>query len=201
MPVSGGKARTTAFWKGSPIGPDGLLSALACILGHHTIVLAASANDNGLLHQELVDFELPPPLGWPAATGMSTNDVGDCLAQRSFAFTQDDAKRGTSAQSLRRVQMVEHWRATGKFRVPTSLPPPLGDDLHRASSSGSTSAPCTIAFGHGDAASGDLAACRGPKVRVPRPTAAKACYAWCNGTLSQHALSHASLGHVRHRVE
>jgi hypothetical protein len=36
-------------------------------------------------------------------------------------------------------------------------------------------------------------------VRVPRPTASKACWAWCNGTMSI-ALASASLGHVRMEV-
>ena len=189
-----GKARGTTFWKASQFGPDGLLAGLACILGHHTIVLAASPNDNGLLHQELVDFELPFPLGWQSATG-NTNDVGWCLSQRAFSFLADDARKGVGAQNLRRVHMLKFWQSEGKFRIP--LTPGGGTGSH-------ASAPCQIAFGRGDGpngVAGEVAACRGPKVRVPRPIATKTCYAWCNGTLSQHALAHASLGHVRHRIE
>ena len=36
------------------LGWDMLLAALSCVLGYHSVVLAASPNDNGLLHQELV---------------------------------------------------------------------------------------------------------------------------------------------------
>ena len=45
-------------------GMDRLLTALACLLDYGAVVLAASSNDNGLLHQEMVDFELPEGLGW-----------------------------------------------------------------------------------------------------------------------------------------
>ena len=39
---------------------DGLLALLACMLGHHTVVLAASSNDNGLLWDKLDAGRLLP---------------------------------------------------------------------------------------------------------------------------------------------
>ena len=184
-----GKGRNTPFWRGSPVGPDGLISTLACVLGHQTVVLAASSNDNGLLHQELVDFELPEPLGWPSVKGRRTNDARWCLSQ-PFRFVRDDAKRGSKAQTLRRLRMLQHWRYAQKFRLPTD-PGGAADQ---------PTAPCDITFGSGaDGGAGELSACRGPKVRVPRPTAGRACYAWCNGTLSS-VLADVSLGHVRYNA-
>ena len=183
-----GKGKNSPFWRRSPVGPDGLLSTLACMLGHHTVILVASSNDNGLLHQELVDFELPEPLGWPVTRGQSTNDASWCM-QQPFAFVQDDARRGPSAQAVRRRQMLDFWRSTGKFRLPTD--PGGAPDQ--------PTLPCSLAFG-GGIAEGHLSDCRGPKTRVPTPTAAKTCYAWCNGTLSALALSQASLGHARFDV-
>ena len=141
-----------------------------------------------LLHQELVDFELPEPLGWPAVREASTNDPHWCIAQ-PFAFVGEDAQRGPSAQAMRRQQMLQFWRDTGKFRLPTD-PGGAPDQPTR---------PCQVSFGK-SSAEGSLSACRGPKVRVPRPTAAMACFAWCNGTLSERTLARASLGHVRFEV-
>lgn len=187
-----GKGRNTPFWRSSPFGPDGLLAALACILGHQTVILAASANDNGLLHQELVDFELPEPLGWPApADKLQTNDVQWCFTQ-PFGFVKADAQRGVRAQSLRRLQMLQYWRQTGKFRLPTQL----------NGTASQPTVPCDIAFGReglNDGGAGELNACRGPKIRVPRPVGGKTCYAWCNGTMS-HILSQVSLAHVRYHA-
>ena len=183
-----GKTGKTAFWKSSPTGPDGLLMTLACVLGHHTVLLAAASNDNGLLHQELVDFELPPPLGWTAPIGeSSTNDPHWCMT-RPFEFVQEDAKRGPSRQAMRRVQMREFWQRTGKFRLPTDPGGALDQPTR----------PCDLAFGNKMplAPEGELSACRGPKTRVPRPTSAKACYAWCNGTLSASS-GGVSLAHAR----
>ena len=75
--VGGPKARTGHGW-------DELLASLACMLGVQTLVLVASSNDNGLLHQELVDYELPGGLGWGAQKSTYPDDflhnVGRCVA-------------------------------------------------------------------------------------------------------------------------
>ena len=41
----------------SQAGLDMLVAVLACTLGRKTVVFAANPNDNGLIHQELVDYE------------------------------------------------------------------------------------------------------------------------------------------------
>ena len=187
MAICGKGQKSTPFWAESPVGPDGLLGALACILGHRTIVLLASANDNGLLHQELVDFELPSPHGWQSPQSGVTNDVRYCLTLQSFAFVAEDQRSGAEAKVQRRRQMLEFWRMSGKFAVPTD-PTTL---ITRASA---PVVPCQISFGNGTA-SGTLLACTGPKRRT-QPTATKACWAHCNGTLSRTVLAAASLGHM-----
>ena len=174
------------FWHASPVGPDSLLATLACILGHRTIVLTASANDNGLLHQELVDFELPPPMGWPIVRADATNNVKRCISNDAFAFLAEDRRGGAQAKASRRSQMLDFWRSTGKFALPVD--PTEGPRQRQG-------APCMLAFGRSDGGAGLNSACVGPKQRTP-PTAAKACWAHCNGTMSQAVLFTASLGHV-----
>ena len=115
-----GKARNTPFWHSAPVGPDGLLAALACMLGHKTVVLAASSNDNGLLHQELVDFELPEPFGWPVVTGRRTNGAHWCISH-PFDFVKRDQEQGPRAEALRREHMLRYWRTSNKFVLPTEL--------------------------------------------------------------------------------
>ena len=51
---------------------DSLLALLACMLGHQTIIMYAAPNDNGLISQELVDYELPHTLGWTDAQSLRT---------------------------------------------------------------------------------------------------------------------------------
>lgn len=186
--ICGKGQKSTPFWAAAPVGPDGLLTALACILGHRTIVLAASANDNGLLHQELVDYDLPEPLAWPTATNATTNDVRKCVLQ-PFAFIKADGRRGNVAAMLRRRQMFDFWESTGKFVLPTD---PSGDADHQV-------VPCGLGFGR-TGGPGAVRSCVGPKTRVSRPSADKACWAWCNGTASHKVLAAAALGHVRMSV-
>ena len=38
---------------------DGMLATLSCVLGTNAVVLTRSPNDNGFVHQELVDYDLP----------------------------------------------------------------------------------------------------------------------------------------------
>ena len=101
------------LWGACGIGPlkwDMLLTSLACMLGHRTVVLAASSNDNGLLHQEFVDFELPrsielprgtEPLGWSITPGETTSDrtggAGGVAAKRQTT------RKSTEAEDSSRV--------------------------------------------------------------------------------------------------
>ena len=79
-----------------------LLGTLACVLGVHTVVLAAAPNDNGLLHQELVDYELPRGLGWPGLEqqgGAATNPLDMCWDL--LPFVAADGAAGAAALDRR----------------------------------------------------------------------------------------------------
>uniref|UniRef100_A0A7S3ETB4 Uncharacterized protein n=1 Tax=Haptolina ericina TaxID=156174 RepID=A0A7S3ETB4_9EUKA len=196
---SSGSRRFVLHWiygvcgVGSPMGMtghgwDGLLATLACTLGRQTVVLAASSNDNGLLHQELVDFDLPPGLGWGSGRG---NPVRGCLAP--FEWAESDRRAGLEAEMARRRALHRYWRASGKFGLPLGAAT-FSHVLPRSAPTG----PCELAFGTpGTDPAGEVSAC---KIRdedeESAPTEAKACWAWCNGTMSQ-AHAHASLFHVR----
>ena len=108
--IGAARARTGLGW-------DGLVAALACVLGHQSVVLAASANDNGLLHQEVVDFELPAGLGWAArADGVGTNDVRHCVDD-PFGWAKDDEDAGDAAVRRRRRQILAYYRAAPAARI------------------------------------------------------------------------------------
>ena len=81
---------------------DSLLARLACALGVQTVVLAASPNGNGLLHQELVDFDLPPELGgWPAPPKGTLNPSRSCYAPLPGA--------------PKPASLAAYWKASSKF--------------------------------------------------------------------------------------
>ena len=92
-----------------------LIATLACMLGHKTIVLAASSNDNGLLHPELVDYELPTSLGWTSA---GTDHLQHCM--RPFGFAAEDVAAGADALAHRQQQIYSHHMRTGKFVLPAA---------------------------------------------------------------------------------
>ena len=167
---------------------------------HQTVVLAASSNDNGLLHQELVDFQLPPGLGWTtrgaasgaaAGTGTSsgaasgagarTNDVSMCLDP--FPWIGADRRAGRAAEVTRRVQLHQFWKASAKFQLPTRVPAEgavLSAGLRAA-------APCALRFGsESGPPEGDFEQCRYsfPQGERTAPSLSKGCWAWCEGTLS-----------------
>lgn len=165
----------------SGLGWDAQLATLACALGHKTIVLAASSNDNGLLHQEFVDFDVPERLGWPgipdegAASG--TNDMHRCL--QPFQWAERDREAGIRTEAMRHEQLRASLVSTAKFML-------------------GPSEPCALRFGPNGSASdavGRFKACRVPRPRSPTSDA-KACWAWCEGGMSQ-AYSATSLLQVR----
>ena len=165
----------------SGLGWDAQLATLACALGHKTVVLAASANDNGLLHQEFVDFDVPEPLGWAAipdeGAASGTNDMQRCL--RPFQWAERDREAGLRAEARRHEQLRASLRSSAKFML-------------------GPSEPCALRFGPNRStldAVGRFKACRVPRPRSPTSDA-KACYAWCEGGMSQ-AYSAASLLQVR----
>ena len=144
-------------------------------------LLAASANDNGLLHQEFVDFDVPEPLGWAAipdeGAASRTNDMQRCL--RPFQWAERDREAGLRAEARRHEQLRASLRSSAKFML-------------------GPSEPCALRFGPNRSTSdavGRFKACRVPRPRSPTSDA-KACYAWCEGGMSQ-AYSAASLLQVR----
>ena len=161
-------------------GWDALLGTLACALGHKTVVLAASSNDNGLLHQEFVDFDVPAPFGWQGIPrdAAATNDMARCL--RPFDWAKRDTADGRRAEAHRHQQFRAHLQQTHKFM--------LGSDE-----------PCELRFGperRFASVEEQFESCRVPVDVSTRPSLAKACYAWCDGTMSQ-AYSATSLLQLR----
>ena len=163
--IGAARARTGLGW-------DGLVAALACVLGHQSVVLAASANDNGLLHQEVVDFELPEGLGWAArADGVGTNDVRHWVDD-PFGWAKDDEDAGDAAVRRRRRQILAH-TASAQIRA-------AGAARADGAAAAADGAPCELAFGPpGADPAGAPRAC---VVRADDEGAAvadKACYASC----------------------
>ena len=180
-------------------GWDAMLASLACALGHATLVLAASSNDNGLFHPEFVDYDLPPHLGWPLAPSATAapgdaptrfvNDVRRCVSPLAWAASSDGAAITDAADEaeLRRT-VHRHYLATNKFGVPTRLPNWSAGAVHAAGGGGTPSppSPCHLAFGAAAASpEGDPEACNHYSRRGNGPNESKACWAWCDGTLSQ----------------
>ena len=182
-----------------------LLALLACLLGHHTLVIAASPNDNGLLHQELVDFELPPRHGWQsrAASTSQLNALRHC--ERCLDIFQADRFQGVRATQARRRELHNFWLNATRHGPKFVLPRQVRAAMRDASVSSTPLSPagsCELRFGTSVAeAAGVVDACQlTARDEDSRPTADKACWAWCNGTLSAHALASTSLGHVRFRA-
>ena len=195
---------------------DQMLGMLACVLGHRTVILAASSNDNGLLHQEVVDYELPTSLGWPRIDRYqgrhgALNDISACLPFRSdpgrppvctgaacqFAWVQEDLKEGR--QLDRRQQLLAFLRESKKFRLPAMVPD--GVPVVRAATATRSSRRCVLSFGGGAARrpEGRLQACSYsfPQGLETKESAGKDCWAWCGGTLSA---SNAEVSLVHSRV-
>jgi hypothetical protein len=146
-----------------------------------------------LLHQEFVDYDLPPGLGWDAPADGAINSVKRCLSP--FGFAEADKREGPAAVAARRRQMHEHWRASGKFVLPRQA----SAELVAAQPDAAAGTNCALHFGPGDNPAGDAAACSiSGKDEESPPSAGKACYAWCEGAYSQ-AHSAVSLFHVQPR--
>ena len=143
---------------------DAMLVSLSCLVGYDAVVLTRSPNDNGLVHQELVDFDVPVALGgWGSPPPGQLNDWGKCKAPFSNLPVNADAL------------LLEHWHATTKWA--------LGDV------SRSKFAPCSIGDPGGDAWTSRLGRdrCRGGKGRTRRRGADvdRACFLTCRGHVSE----------------
>jgi hypothetical protein len=85
---------------------DGMLATLSCVLGTNAVVLTRSPNDNGLVHQELVDYDLPESLGgWPRPPENKLNALAKCAAP--FSNLPNDAD----------ALLLEHWHSTNKWAL------------------------------------------------------------------------------------
>ena len=85
---------------------DAMLVSLSCLVGYDAVVLTRSPNDNGLVHQELVDFDVPVALGgWGAPPLGGLNDWDKCKAPFSNLPVNADAL------------LLEHWHATNKWAL------------------------------------------------------------------------------------
>ena len=85
---------------------DGMLATLSCVLGTNAVVLTRSPNDNGLVHQELVDYDLPESLGgWPRPPENKLNALARCAAP--FSNLPNDAD----------ALLLDHWRSTNKWAL------------------------------------------------------------------------------------
>ena len=85
---------------------DGMLATLSCVLGTNAVVLTRSPNDNGLVHQELVDYDLPESLGgWPRPPENKLNALTKCAAP--FSNLPNDAD----------ALLLDHWRSTNKWAL------------------------------------------------------------------------------------
>ena len=143
---------------------DAMLVSLSCLLGYDAVVLTRSPNDNGLVHQELVDFDVPVALGgWGSPPPGQLNDWGKCKAPFSNLPVNADAL------------LLEHWHATNKWA--------LGDVAR------SKFEPCELGDPGGDAWTSRLGRdrCRGGKGRTRRRGADvdRACFLTCRGHVSE----------------
>ena len=143
---------------------DAMLVTLSCLLGHDAVVLTRSPNDNGLVHQELVDFDVPVALGgWGSPPLGGLNAWDKCKAPFSNLPVNADAL------------LLEHWHATNKWA--------LGDVARKQF------APCVLGDPGGDAWTSRLGRdrCRGGKGRTRRRGADvdRACFLTCRGHVSE----------------
>jgi len=143
---------------------DAMLVSLSCLVGYDAVVLTRSPNDNGLVHQELVDFDVPVALGgWGSPPLGGLNAWDKCKAPFSNLPANADAL------------LLEHWRSTNKWA--------LGDVARKQF------APCTLGDPGGDAWTSRLGRdrCRGGKGRTRRRGADvdRACFLTCRGHVSE----------------
>ena len=131
---------------------DGVLSAQ---------VLTRSPNDNGLVHQELVDYDLPESLGgWPRPPENKLNALTKCAAP--FSNLPNDAD----------ALLLEHWRSTGKWA--------LGDVARKKFE------PCDLANpgGGGDAWTSGAGRDRCRVAQGDSIGSDRACFVTCKGHIS-----------------
>ena len=98
---------TGGYYQEQPmLGLDAMLATLSCLVGRDAVVLTRSSNDNGVMHQEVVDFDLPVSLGgWGDPGPGALNEFTRCAAP--FAAMPQNAD----------VLLLAHWKMTGKWAL------------------------------------------------------------------------------------
>jgi hypothetical protein len=176
---------------------DGMITALACLLGVKSVVFAAAANDNGLLHQEVVDFDAPLDSTWRriqrSGLGAATNDFKNCVP--TFAHHRPYPTAS---------ELYAYWMRVGKLQ----LRDPLADNAN----SKTVDVTSLQAVGLGDSATSRPYRCNvfagehvwnrpGHPCSI-RPSSWKAdaseraalqCFTWCEGAMSE-AHANVSIG-------
>lgn len=126
----GARARASKQWDAAY---DMLLAQLACMLGVHTLILGFSPNDNGLMHQEVIDYDLPQSSrvllqigfhAWPRIVP-GTNHLNDKeLCSPPFRKPKVRVQHKTAQEEKRRLEhlrlaaverIVDHWDMECKF--------------------------------------------------------------------------------------
>ena len=112
---------------------------------------------------------------------------------RPFHFAESDKRAGSSAVADRRRELLDHWQRTAKFVLPRRA---VGQAVVSVAEAADALG-CVLHFGSGTTAAGEVDACQVvPEDENTPPTGRKACYAWCEGAMSQ-AHAAVSLFHVR----
>ena len=83
---------------------DNLLVVLSCCIGAKTLILDQSPNDNGLFHEELVDYDVPG--SWATIEDDALNPIDVCLAP--FRDGTETPTKG---------QVLTHWKSTKKWAL------------------------------------------------------------------------------------
>lgn len=158
------KNRRWATW-------DGIIAKLACVLGVKTVLFGAAPNDNGLLHQEVLDLDAPAPTSWPTilerGQGARTNTLHAC-------FVRHDP---------RPEQLADHWERVGKFQL---RDPRRAEDGDLIGSSTSAHLPCNL-FGGNAVWTNAARPCSNdkPPSTVPHLSEQEGCHLWCASAMSE----------------
>ena len=99
-----------------PIGLDKLIEVLACMLQRATVVFAANPNDNGLIHQELVDFDFSREEAGSVSLATRAGKCWDAAQIMQSDTAGRDANETSSQLPIRwHLQLLRKAQARGKF--------------------------------------------------------------------------------------
>ena len=157
---------------------DDLLLILSCYFGFQAVLLDRSPNDNGLFHQEVIDYDFPKQNAWPTFKennntsldkGFSFNPTSVCLPPFRLAKKQPNAKPppgGTIPRDA--TSLLDYWKLTNKFslRDPFSSSPPK---------------PCHLDAEHTITSIDD---CRATRLQSTSHQLHRSCYLRCQESMS-----------------